>query len=143
MSRPIKKVQLSVIEEQALEKGWRTGTSHCYRQRCRMVLLKASGQRSKEIAVQVGSCEVSVNSWISRYLSEGIKGLQTQTGRGRKPILVAGDEAIVKAAVQQERQRLSQAKAIIEQELDKQFSVSALKRFLKVVTGVTSASANE
>lgn len=134
---------LSTADEQALEKGWRTGSSHCYRQRCRLVLLKASGQRSKEVAAQVGSCEVSVNSWVNRYLREGISGLQTKEGRGRKPVLVADDEAIVRAAVQQERQRLSQAKTIIEQELDKQFSVAALKRFLKVVTGVTSVSVNE
>lgn len=142
MGRPVKAVTLSEAAKQTLEQGWRNGKSHCYRQRCRMVLLKAAGQRSDLIAGQVESCAVSVNSWVSRYLQQGIAGLQTKAGRGRKPILVAADEAVVRTAIGQERQRLSQAKHLIETELNKQFSLPSLKRFLKVVTAVTNESEN-
>ena len=32
-------------------------------------------------------CNVSVNSWVKRYKSEGIKGLYIKPGRGKKPFL--------------------------------------------------------
>ena len=121
-----------------LEQQYRKGQTHCYRQRCRMVLLKAEGRRSKDIALQVGCCEVSVNTWVKRYESQGVKGLQTKPGRGRKPILAEEAKAVVREAVKQERQRLSQAKRIMETELDKQFSLPTLTRFLKVITAVTN-----
>jgi transcriptional regulator GlxA family with amidase domain len=44
---------------------------------------------------------------------------------------------VVKAAVQQERQRLSQAQQIIEANIGKQMSRQTLTRFLKVITAVT------
>lgn len=94
-----------------------------------MILLKAEGQRSKDIARQVGSCEVSVNAWVKRYELEGIAGLQTKPGRGRKPLPAKENEAILRAAVKAERQRLSQAKRLSETEPDKQFSLPTLTRF--------------
>lgn len=122
-----------------LEREYRKGQRHCYRQRCRMILLKADGQRSKDIARQAGSCEASVNAWVKRYETEGMEGLQTKPGRGRKPVLAEENEGLVRAAVKAERQRLSLAKHIIETELDKRFSRSTLTRFLKVITAVTNA----
>ena len=63
-----------------------------------------------------------------------------QPGRGRTPLLnVEQDAASVRKAVEQERQRLSQAKAILEDELDKRFSLKTLKRFLKSLAAPISA----
>ena len=60
----------------------------------------------------VGLCQVSVNSWVKRYGQEGIEGLKTKPGRGRKPLLSrAQDEAAIRAAVQANRQRIALAKA--------------------------------
>ena len=60
----------------------------------------------------VGLCQVSVNSWVKRYGQEGIEGLKTKPGRGRKPLLsMAQDEAAIRAAVQANRQRIALAKA--------------------------------
>lgn len=103
-----------------------------------MILLKAEGWASKDIARQAACCAASVNAWVKRYEKEGAKGLQTKQGRGRKPVLSEENEAVVRAAVKEERQRLSKAKHIIETELDKQFSLATLTRFLKVLTAVTS-----
>lgn len=62
-------------------------------------------------------------------------GLITKPGRGRKSILNrAQDTAKVRQAVEQERQRLSQAKQILEEDLNKEFSLKTLKRFLKRLT---------
>jgi transposase len=73
--------------------------------------------------------------------SGGIEGLRTAPGRGRKQILNRQtDEQKVRQAVQQERQRLTQAKAALEAELDKQFSTKTLKRFLKKLSADGSES---
>lgn len=121
-----------------IEKGYKEGKSHCFRQRCQIVLLKSEGYRSKEIGSIVGCCEMSVNNWINRFEKEGMKGLQTKGGRGRKPILTADHLPMVRAAVQAERQRLSQAQLIIEQGSGKSMSKKTLSRFLKLITAVTT-----
>jgi transposase len=103
-----------------------------------MILLKAEGWRSRDIERQTGCCEASVNSWIKRYEREGIEGLLSKEGRGRKPLPAEENEAVVRAAIKEERQPLSRAKHIIETEPDKQFSLATLTRFLKVLTAVTN-----
>jgi transposase len=142
VARKVKKIEVSTDAKLALEKGYREGQSHCYRQRCQMVLLKLEGYKSKEIGSITGCCEMSVNNWIRRFEQQGIAGLRTKEGRGRKPILTDNDLAIVRAAVQQERQRLNQAKAIIEQSTGKTMSKETLTRFLKLITAVTDESEN-
>lgn len=143
MARKAKKLLLSTEAVGELERHYRKGETHCYRQRCQMILLKVKGVRSDDIGRQTGYCAASVNTWIKRYKTEGIEGLQTKEGRGRKPVLNQRDEAVVRAAIQEERQRLSQAKHIIETQLDKQFSLTTLTRFLKVLTAVTNESESD
>lgn len=119
VAKKAKKLLLSQEAKAVLEQQYRKGQTHCYRERCRMILLKAEGRPSKDIARQVSSCKVRVNAWVKHYEPEGIAGLQTKPGRGRDPILAEANEAVIRAAVQAERQRLSQATRIIETELDK------------------------
>ena len=126
MSRKVKEIVVSDEQKAALERGYKTGRSHCYRQRCKMVLLKQEGYRSTEIGHIVSSCEMSVNNWINRFITEGMQGLETKSGRGRKPVLEQEHLCVVKAAVQQERQRLSQAQLIIEAHIGKQMSRQTL-----------------
>jgi transposase len=102
-----------------------------------MVLLKAEGYTSKEVATILDTNEISVHNWLKRYAAEGITGLQTRKGQGRKPILEQEHLGIVRAAVQQERQRLSQAQQIIEQNIGKKMSRETLTRFLKLITALT------
>ncbi|MEM6965739.1 MAG: helix-turn-helix domain-containing protein [Bacteroidota bacterium] len=97
-----------------------------------MVLLKSEGRSSKEIADIVGTNLVSVNTWVNRYQTEGMGGLKTRSGRGRKPILdEQADAEKVKAIVKKEQQRLKNAKEDLEEELGKKFSLKTLHRFLK------------
>jgi transposase len=143
VARKVKQIRLSEEQQSALESGYRSGDSHCFRQRCKMVLLKEEGYRSTEIATILSTNEMSVNNWINRFVKDGLKGLETKAGRGRKPILKEEHLSIVKAAVEQERQRLSQAQQIIEDSIGRPMSKETLSRFLKVITAVTSASEND
>ena len=132
MSRRIRVVSLTDEQRSELEVGYRTSKNATLSRRCHVVLLKSEPRTSKEVAGIVGLTELSVNHWLDRYESEGISGLQTRSGRGRKPILKTDkDKKIVRRAVQKERQQLKQVKAEIEADLGKTFSESTLKRFLK------------
>lgn len=48
----IKSILLKDSERLALETGFRQGDSHCFRMRCRAVLLKSTGLSSKAIGLQ-------------------------------------------------------------------------------------------
>ena len=128
----VKTIVLSEAQRIALEEGYREGKSHAFRKRCQLVLLKNASRRSVDIAAILGCHEVSVNNWLKRFEVEGIEGLKTKPGRGRKPILEAeGDLVAVRNAVQANRQRLSVAKAELETELGKNFSTRTLERYIK------------
>jgi transposase len=137
----IKMVELSPAQRSALEKGYREGSSHAFRVRCQMILLKSEQRTSAEIAGILNCCEMVVNNWVKRYEAEGVEGLRTKPGRGRKPILDAEkDLPQVKAAVRTHRQRLSLAKAELEAALGKAFSNKTLERYIKNMVGAINAS---
>jgi transposase len=86
--------------------------------------------------------EVVVNTWLKRYKEQGLSGLVIRKGRGRRSILQKDtDLAAVRRAVQNNRQRVSLAKAELEQELGKEFGVLTLKRFLKKTVAATNECA--
>ncbi len=130
-------IELKTAQRAELETGYRTGKSHAFRQRCRMILLKADKIVTKDICPMVEiESETQVNGWIKRYRDsyhiQGISILHNKPGQGRIPVFdKLQDEERVKIAVKKERQRLSQAKLILEQEMGKSFHLKTLKRFLK------------
>ncbi len=131
---------LDAEAKQELKEGLRTGKSHAFRTRCQVVLLKAEGRKSKEVAGIVKMCEMSVNNWLQRYRTEGIAGLLTKPGRGRKPLIDrVQDEAEILKSVKANRQRLQTAKAEWEAVSGKQVSNSTLRRFLKALADDTNA----
>ena len=56
-------------------------------QRLRVVLLARHGFTAPEIATCTGLCRRAVQHWVTRYNAEGVAGLETRPGRGRKPTL--------------------------------------------------------
>jgi transposase len=139
----IKTVKLTKAQRIALEKGYRAGSSHAFRLRCQMILLKCEHRTAAEIADLLGCCEVVVNNWLKRFEAEGIEGLRTKPGRGRKPILDAEtDLQRVKAAVTANRQRISLAKAELEAAMGKSFSQKTLERYIKNMVVVINESEN-
>ena len=139
----IKVIELTKEHRLELENGYKNGKSHSFRQRCQIILLKSEKRTALEIKSILGCCEMVVNDWAKRYETEGIKGLQTRAGRGRKTILQAVDVEQVKEAVKENRQRISLAKAELEESLGKEFSMSSLKRFLKKTTQAINALEND
>jgi transposase len=114
-------VELNAGARSALEQGYKQDHSPAFRKRCQMILLKSAGRTSSEIGQIVGSCEMSVHNWVHRYQDQGLEGLKTRPGRGRQAILQECDLEAVQTAVKEHRQRLSVAKAELEQTLGKSF----------------------
>jgi len=138
---------INEAERLALENGLRTSKSHAFRMRCQTILLKSDGRKSKDVASIVGMSHVSVNSWLKRYKDEGIQGLLTKPGRGRKALIdqVTDTTAIV-AAVKANRSRISMAKAEWEakrSEASRPVGREAFTNFLKALAQDISASEKE
>jgi transposase len=72
-----------------------------------------------------------VYKWFTRWEEKGLVGLFNQKGVGRKAILTAADQQVIKQKMQANHQKLSLASAEIKAELNKEFSEKTLKRFLK------------
>jgi len=128
----IKKLELSVAEKEALEKGCRNGEKHRFRERCQMILLKNQGLSAASIGRIFNCHQKSVYGWVNRYLSDGIGGLATREGSGRKAILHTEEHlARVRSAVAAHRQRIGLALPELEAEVGRSFSEKTLRRFLK------------
>lgn len=126
--------QLSESEKLALEQGLKYGTTHTFRMRCQVILLKSTGRGSAEVGEITNMTYVSVNSWVKRYKANGIAGLATRPGRGPKRKLnKETDEAAVIASVKAHRQRTQTAKSEWEKQSGKSVSLSTFKNFLKVL----------
>ena len=123
---------LTSSQRKELETGLKEGKSHSFRMRCQSILLKSEGRTSKEVGSITGMSHVSVNSWLNRYKSEGISGLSTKPGRGRKAVLnVEEDKSGILEAIKSNRQRMRTAKAEWEAKSGKSVSDSTFKAFLK------------
>ena len=136
-------ITLTAEQRAELEHGYRHGKTHGFRWRCQVILLKSEKRTSLEITEILGGCEMTINNWLKRYQKDGIRGLEVAPGRGRKSILKAEDLPTVQEKVKQARQRLSLAKAELEQTLEKPFSLPTLKRFLKKTVAATNALEND
>ena len=126
-----KVIELTDEQRKELENGYRNGNGHGFRARCQIELLKSEKRTSVEITRILGGCEMAVNNWLKRYEEEGTKGLEIRQGRRRKAILEERDFERVKEQVKLARQPISQARAELERSLEKSFSHSTLKRYLK------------
>lgn len=133
MGRPAKRIELHESERQDLNEGYTNDSSPAFRRRCHGVLLKSQGRSSEEIGEILGVTKLSVDNWVFRYEKNGIEGLRTCPGQGRKPILETSDAEVVEEVLREERQRLKRAQEMLSKKLNKQFSVTTLKRFLKVL----------
>jgi len=68
---------------------------------------------------------------VKRYKAEGLSGLSTKPGRGRKSIIEDVDKDAVLSAIKANRQRMQTAKAEWEQQSGKKICNNTFKRFFK------------
>ena len=129
----ITKIELSESERIKLNFGFKEGSSHCFRMRCKAVLLKSEGLSSEAIGKIVEMTQISVNNWVKRYLLEGISGQETRKGRGRKPIMDCSDEEAVRKAIENDRQSVNKAREAWQNAVGKEASESTFKRFLSAL----------
>ncbi len=123
---------LTSEEYKELEQSFRNGKSHCFRERFNIILLKSQERTSKDLASILGICEMSINNWLSSYKVEGVAGLYTKSGRGRKPIISEKeDKESILASIKSNRQRMRTAKAEWETKSGKKVSDNTFKNFLK------------
>ena len=129
----ITKIELSESERIKLNFGYKEGSSHCFRMRCKAVLLKSEGLSSEAIGKIVEMTQISVNNWVKRYLLEVISRLETRKGRGRKPIMDCSDEEAVRKAIENDRQSVNKAREAWQNAVGKEASESTFKRFLSAL----------
>jgi len=137
-----KVIELTAEQRAELEKGYRTGKSHCFRTRCQMILLKSEKRTSEEIAAVLGCCEMVVNNWLARYEKEGLEGLATRTGRGRPPILSQQNPQHLQKVEEEIKKHPNSVKTVVAklgEDLDLLMHPETLKRFLKK-TSIGSAA---
>ena len=135
-------IELSEVEKLTLLEGEKNGKSATFRQRCQCLRLSSEGYQVKTLAQVFRVSEISVYSWFRRWEAGGIVGLRDKPGRGRKPILRAEDLPQIKEKVQENAQRLKVARAILKEELGREFSAKTLKRFLKSLIVATKDGAS-
>ena len=123
---------LSESERSELENLYKKSDNHTLRKRCQTILLKADGRKSKDVGAIVGMSHISVNSWLSRYKSDGIAGLSTKPGRGpKRKTDMAVDREQVLALAKKHRQKVGSAKAEWEASRGKTLHRETFRRFLK------------
>jgi transposase len=112
------------------------------RQRCNIVLLNAAGFTNVSIQSELGCCSQTITSVLDRYELnypfQGLKCLHNLKGGGRKAVLQDEDKALVISAIQEERQRLTLAKTIIESAKGVKLSDYQVRLFLKSLVGSIS-----
>lgn len=77
--------------------------------RWRAVFLKSTGLTSEQIGEQTEMTHITVNSWVKRFETEGIKGLDTRPRRGRKPIMDCSAQEAERQAIENDRQSVKKA----------------------------------
>lgn len=138
MSRKKRFIEKLTTEQIAqLEDGYKNGQSHPSRERCHCILLSYQGKTVQQLAELFDVRTRTIYAWFNRWEAQGIKGMGTQPGRGRKPKLCIDNvEHVqqVKKSIKLEAQKLDKVLVEIEEKLKTSMSKRTLQRFLKNLT---------
>jgi len=127
---------LSKIEIKKLELGKKTGKTANFRNRCHGIILSNKAYTAKEIAAILAVGVRTIYNWFNHWESDGIEGLKTKSGQGRKPLLSIDNKEHIKAVDKAVKKRAQTGENIlltIEKELDLkgQMTMNILRPFLK------------
>ncbi len=135
----MKKIRpLSEQEIQALEKGYKTGLKHHFRQRCKGILLSAEGNSVAKIAALLKHKKDTIYNWLNNYEAQGINGLYNKSGQGVKaPLdsLTTKQQKELKKTVAKSPQNLNQVGAWLSDKFGFKVTKYMLIRYLKKNSG--------
>lgn len=83
-------------------------------QRYKSILLKSSRKLTSEITEIFDVTVPTVCAQIKRYKENGIKGLETHPGQGRKPITDYSDKELIRKTIEEDHQSVSKAREALE-----------------------------
>lgn len=89
-------IELSELEKSNLKDGWQYGKSYAFRNRCQAILLSNEDYNSEELVKVFSVSQNTIYTWIKKWKNQGITGLITKLGQGRKPTLSIDNEEHVK-----------------------------------------------
>jgi len=131
----MRKVRPLTDEEfQELEKSYKTGAKHHFRQRCKGTLLSHEGYSVAEISSLLNVGKDAIYSWLNNYDAKGIIGLQNKSGQGVKAPLDSlsdEDQKELEQTVAKSPQNLNQVGAWLSQRFDFKVTKYMLIRYLK------------
>ena len=134
-------IKLSGAQRAELDQCYKQGRKAVFRQRCHYILLSDQGKTMEQIADIYQTNRLSIGKWFSRYEQQGVNGLKTNTGRGRKPLLSvdnAEQVAQVEQYLEQDCQDLKQTLRKLTEQQGLSISKYTLKRFLKKLGTATN-----
>lgn len=131
--------KLSDLEKSNLQDGWAYGKSHSFRNRCQAILLSNEDYNTEELVKVFSVSKNTIYTWIKKWKNQGITGLITKPGQGRKPTLSLDNEThikVVETAVKNAAVKgVNMKEEIIEKlGLENEFSDRTLHRFLQKKT---------
>ncbi|MBD5355917.1 MAG: helix-turn-helix domain-containing protein [Bacteroides sp.] len=84
----------------------------------------------------VGYRKIAVYNWARRYGKDGIAALREKGSRGPKPLMTSADTAKVKEAVRKHRESIKTAKAVWQEDTEREVSDSTFRRFLGLLVKI-------
>ena len=108
------------------------GKSKKERIRAEAILLSMRGYKKVKIADILGVTQRSVFGWFKEYKEKGISSLNRAKGQGRKNLLNKKDHSkIIEKYINENPNQPKKAYSLTVEALNKEFSYSTFKRFLK------------
>ena len=124
-------VHLEETEIMTLREGHKNGQQYQFRNRCHCLLLSHEGHDMATLKTIFDVSHPTIMNWFNGGETNGIRGVVNQPGQGRKSILSANDQPLIKTKLQATPQQLKRVRHELKAEPNKDFSTKTLTRLLK------------
>lgn len=130
----VKVNELSDLDLELLENGYKNDIRHHFRERCKGMLLSNENYSVTKIALILKKQKDTIYGWIKAYNSLGIDGLENSKGQGVKAKLdniTKDEEKRLKDLVDREAQNLKKTCAILSVEFGFKVTKWMLVHYIK------------
>lgn len=84
--RPPRFILLNAEQKRTLEEAYQRGPKYQFRIRCLCILLSSQGRSITMLKDYFEVSRQTIYSWMNAWEQQGLAGLYTQPGQGRKPL---------------------------------------------------------